>query len=82
MHAAGTFFVVDQELAAFIFHTFGRAKINHFFFYVKSTPVTTGMCAAVGSYLTTDVGLNSFLIDPDIVFPGADPSYISGHNPE
>jgi hypothetical protein len=72
VHAAGALTVVDQQLAAFIFHAFSGAEVDDFFLDVEGTPVTAAVGAAVGGEFAADVAGNGFLVDFDVVFPGTD----------
>ncbi len=72
VHAAGAFLVVDLKGLAFHPHAFGGAKVDDFFLDVEGTPVAAGVGAAVGRKFAADIGLNRFLVDFDIVSPGAD----------
>ena len=76
MHAAGAFFVIDFQGVAFHPHAFGGAQIDDFFLNIERAPVAAGMGAGIGFEFTADICLNRFLIDADIVPPGADKGHI------
>ena len=71
VHAAHAVSSLDGELGAVPLHALGGAAIHHFFLQVELAPVAAGVRAGVGSEFTGHIGLHGFLVDLDVVLPGA-----------
>jgi hypothetical protein len=77
VHAAVAFLVVDHQLVALHPHALGGTQPDDLFLDVELAPVAAGEGARVGFQLASDVSLDRFLIDADVVAPGADEGHIS-----
>ncbi len=76
LHAAVALHVVDHQLLAFQTHALGGAEPDDFLVDVELAPVAAGMRAGVGFELAADVALDRFLVDLDVVAPGADEGHV------
>ncbi len=76
MHAAVAFLGVDLEGLTLHPHAPGGAQADHFLLDVEFAPIAAHVRPAVGRDLATDVALNGFLIDADVVAPGADEGHV------
>jgi hypothetical protein len=76
VHAAGALLVVDQQLAVFIhMQSVGQRSMTSLSMS-NGTPVASGCGRRRWGEFAADVAGNRFLVDFDVVFPGADEGHV------